>query len=65
MAEDPLLMERYDTARRMLWSAPCDLRAAEQAVLRYQRATAEALAPQSQPQPQETPPPTAGRKEDG
>lgn len=43
MAEDPLLMERYDTARRMLWSAPCDLRAAEQAVLRYQWATAEAL----------------------
>ncbi|MFF1559430.1 hypothetical protein [Streptomyces sp. NPDC058279] len=52
LAEDPLLMERYDTARRMLWSAPCDLRAAEQAVLRYQRAAAEALAPQPQPQPQ-------------
>ncbi|MGW6880674.1 hypothetical protein ACWGEU_10485 [Streptomyces goshikiensis] len=45
MAEDPLLIERYDTARRMLWSAPCDLRAAEQAVLRYQQAAAEALAP--------------------
>ncbi|MEV8536044.1 hypothetical protein [Streptomyces sp. NPDC051211] len=45
MAEDPLLTERYDTARRMLWSAPCDLRAAEQAVLRYQQATAEALTP--------------------
>ncbi len=26
LAEDPLLVERYDTARRMLWSAPCDLR---------------------------------------
>ncbi|NBM16326.1 hypothetical protein [Streptomyces sp. GC420] len=46
-AEDPLLMERYDAARRMLWSAPCDLRAAEQAVLRYQRAAAEALAPRA------------------
>ncbi|MFF0432090.1 hypothetical protein ACFYU9_07690 [Streptomyces sp. NPDC004327] len=43
-AEDPFLIERYDAARRMLWSAPCDLRAAEQAVLRYQRAAAEALS---------------------
>jgi hypothetical protein len=43
-AEDPVLIERYDAARRMLWSAPCDLRAAEQAVLRYQQAAAEALA---------------------
>lgn len=45
MAEDPLLIERYDAARRMLWSAPCDLRVAEQAVLRYQQATAEVLVP--------------------
>ncbi|MER7106194.1 hypothetical protein [Streptomyces sp. NPDC000229] len=44
MAEDPLLIERYDAARRMLWSAPCDLRVAEQAVLRYQRAAAEVLS---------------------
>ncbi|MFE0424901.1 hypothetical protein [Streptomyces sp. NPDC058953] len=44
LAEDPVLIERYDAARRMLWSAPCDLRVAEQAVLRYQRAAAEALA---------------------
>ncbi|GAA1016086.1 hypothetical protein STXM2123_4973 [Streptomyces sp. F-3] len=43
LAEDPLLAERYDAARRMLWSAPCDLRVAEQAVLRYQQAVAEAL----------------------
>lgn len=49
MAEDPLLTERYDLARRMLWSAPCDLRAAEQAVWRYQQAAAEALVP---PQPE-------------
>ncbi|MEU6219835.1 hypothetical protein ABZ845_20305 [Streptomyces sp. NPDC047022] len=41
LAEDPLLIERYDAARRMLWSAPCDLRAAEGAVLRYQQAAAE------------------------
>ncbi|MEV5158344.1 hypothetical protein [Streptomyces sp. NPDC053728] len=45
LAEDPLLIERYDAARRMLWSAPCDLRVAEQAVLRYQRATADLLTP--------------------
>ncbi|KOG48747.1 hypothetical protein ADK74_07335 [Streptomyces decoyicus] len=46
MAQDPMLTERYDVARRMLWSAPCDLRAAGQAVWRYQQAAAEALAPQ-------------------
>ncbi|MFB6438096.1 hypothetical protein ACFCVY_15170 [Streptomyces sp. NPDC056411] len=46
VADDPLLVERYDAARRMLWSAPCDLRAAEHAVWRYQQAAAEALAPQ-------------------
>ncbi|MGJ5827927.1 hypothetical protein [Streptomyces ossamyceticus] len=43
LAEDSLLVERYDVARRMLWSAPCDLRVAEQAVLRYQHAVAELL----------------------
>lgn len=45
LAEDPLLIERYDAARRMLWSAPCDLRVAEQAVLRYQQAAADVLVP--------------------
>lgn len=44
-AEDRILIERYDVARRMLWSAPCDLRAAEDAVLRYQRAAQDVLAP--------------------
>ncbi|MFJ7944158.1 hypothetical protein ACIQ6K_10995 [Streptomyces sp. NPDC096354] len=43
LAEDPVLIERYDAARRMLWSAPCDLRVAAQAVLRYQEAVAELL----------------------
>jgi len=38
LAEDPELIERYDHARRMLWSAPCDLRAADNAVRRYQQA---------------------------
>lgn len=48
MAEDPLLIERYDAARRRLWSAPCDLRVAEQAVLRYQQAAADLLVPRQQ-----------------
>ncbi|GAB2613550.1 hypothetical protein GCM10027168_52790 [Streptomyces capparidis] len=43
-AEDVELLERYDVARRMLWSAPCDLRAAGHAVLRYQQAVADVLA---------------------
>ncbi|GGY30759.1 M13 family metallopeptidase [Streptomyces omiyaensis] len=43
-ADDPFLTERYDMARRMLWSAPCDLRVAEQAVLRYQQAVADLLS---------------------
>ncbi|MFE0805060.1 hypothetical protein [Streptomyces sp. NPDC058812] len=42
-AEDPELAEKYEKARRMLWSAPCDLRVAEQAVLRYQHAAADLL----------------------
>ncbi|MEU8571167.1 hypothetical protein AB0C51_22960 [Streptomyces pathocidini] len=45
MAEDPLLVERYDAARRILWSAPCDLRAAEYAVRRYRQAAMEVLVP--------------------
>ncbi|GAA4679137.1 hypothetical protein GCM10023347_37070 [Streptomyces chumphonensis] len=45
LAEEPLLTERYDAARRLLWSAPCDLRAAERAVLRYQRFAVELLSP--------------------
>ncbi len=45
VAEDPLLVERYDQARRLLWSAPCDLRAAEHAVQRYQQAVTETLTP--------------------
>ncbi|MCB5906678.1 hypothetical protein [Streptomyces pinistramenti] len=45
LADDPLLAERYDAARRMLWSAPCDLRAAAAAVLRYQQAATEAMVP--------------------
>jgi hypothetical protein len=50
VAEDPELIERYDQARRMLWSAPCDLRAAEHAVRRYQLALRPAQGQQAQGQ---------------
>ncbi|MEU9093223.1 hypothetical protein ACIOEW_01620 [Streptomyces sp. NPDC087901] len=44
LAEDPVLIERYDAARRMLWSAPCDLRVAALTVQRYQDAALDMLA---------------------
>ena len=37
-AEDPDLAARYDEAHGLLWTAPCDLAAAEAAVAVYQRA---------------------------
>jgi hypothetical protein len=37
-AEDAALAERYDRARDLLWTAPCDLTAAEAAVAGYQQA---------------------------
>lgn len=36
--EDTALTERYDRARELLWTAPCDLTAAEAAVAGYQQA---------------------------
>jgi hypothetical protein len=36
--EDPGLIERYDRARDLLWTAPCDLTAAQAAVAGYQQA---------------------------
>ncbi len=36
--EDPGLAERYDQARDLLWTAPCDLAAAEAGVAGYQQA---------------------------
>ena len=36
--EDPALAERHDQARDLLWTAPCDLSAAEAAVAGYQQA---------------------------
>jgi hypothetical protein len=40
-AEDPDLAARYDQAYGLLWTAPCDLAAAEAAVAAYQRAILE------------------------
>lgn len=37
-AEDPVVVERFEKARWLLWSAPCDLRAAADAVVRFQQA---------------------------
>ena len=37
-AEDQALAERYDRARNLLWTAPCDLAAAADAVTGYQQA---------------------------
>jgi len=37
-AEDALLTERYQSARDLLWTAPCDLAAADDAVRNYQDA---------------------------
>jgi hypothetical protein len=39
--EDTALSERYDRARELLWTAPCDLTAAEAAVAGYQQAVLE------------------------
>ncbi|MFI5533313.1 hypothetical protein ACIA8O_32700 [Kitasatospora sp. NPDC051853] len=38
LAEDPVVVERFEKARWLLWSAPCDLRAAAEAVVRFQQA---------------------------
>ncbi|MFF7634286.1 hypothetical protein ACFZB9_14195 [Kitasatospora sp. NPDC008050] len=46
VAEDPEVIERYEKARWLLWSAPCDLRAAAAAVARFQQALRPAAAPQ-------------------
>jgi hypothetical protein len=37
LAEDPEVIERFEKARWLLWSAPCDLRAAAEAVNRFQQ----------------------------
>ena len=61
VSEDPELIERYDQARRMLWSAPCDLRAAEHAVQRYQQALRPAAGQPGAADQAGPPGPDAGR----
>ncbi|BAJ31244.1 hypothetical protein KSE_54690 [Kitasatospora setae KM-6054] len=51
LAEDPEVVERFEKARWLLWSAPCDLRAAAEAVGRFQ----QALRP-PQPRPEQRAP---------
>jgi hypothetical protein len=43
LAEDAALCERYDAARDVLWSAPCDLPTARTLVLEYQTAVRRAV----------------------
>ncbi|WP_254897986.1 hypothetical protein [Kitasatospora sp. NA04385] len=64
LAEDPEVVERFEKARWLLWSAPCDLRAAAEAVGRFQQAL---RPPERQPQQPPSPPPAedTGRGEDG
>nr|WP_257019260.1 hypothetical protein [Streptomyces sp. TLI_235] len=44
ITEDPEVVERFEKARWLLWSAPCDLRAAAEAVARFQQAVRPAPA---------------------
>ncbi|WP_225446812.1 hypothetical protein [Streptacidiphilus sp. PB12-B1b] len=60
VSEDPELIEHYDQARRMLWSAPCDLRAAEHAVQRYQQALRQGRAADRTAEPGPAPGPGGG-----
>ncbi|MEU9131529.1 hypothetical protein AB0D08_26055 [Kitasatospora sp. NPDC048540] len=52
LAEDPEVVERFEKARWLLWSAPCDLRAGAEAVARFQQALRppEAAGPAGGPQ---------------
>lgn len=45
VVEDPVVVERFEKARWLLWSAPCDLRAAADAVGRFQQALRPAAKP--------------------
>ncbi len=62
LAEDPEVVERFEKARWLLWSAPCDLRAGAEAVARFQRAL---RAPERQPEPAQTEDPAQGEETDG
>lgn len=67
VAEDPEVVERYEKARWLLWSAPCDLRAAAAAVARFQQSLrpAHAEAEPGQAQGAAGPAPADGQVQDG
>ncbi len=67
LAEDPEVVERFEKARWLLWSAPCDLRAAAEAVGRFQHAlrAAERQSPPQARQEPETPSPQVQDTEQG
>jgi hypothetical protein len=44
LAEDPALADRYQAARDLLWTAPCDVAASERSVRDYQDAVIAATA---------------------
>ncbi|MEU8925437.1 hypothetical protein AB0D10_31655 [Kitasatospora sp. NPDC048545] len=50
VSEDPEVIERYEKARWLLWSAPCDLRAAAAAVARFQQSLRPAQTEAAQAQ---------------
>ncbi|MGW2401957.1 hypothetical protein ACWCYY_35930 [Kitasatospora sp. NPDC001664] len=61
LAEDPVVVERFEKARWLLWSAPCDLRAAAEAVVRFQQAL---RPPAPAPAPVEPAAAAAGQPQD-
>ncbi|MGW3072945.1 MULTISPECIES: hypothetical protein [unclassified Kitasatospora] len=67
VAEDPEVVERYEKARWLLWSAPCDLRAAAAAVARFQQSLRPAHAEAEPGRAQEAtgPAPGASQVQDG
>ncbi|MBV6697621.1 hypothetical protein [Kitasatospora aureofaciens] len=55
VSEDPEVIERYEKARWLLWSAPCDLRAAAAAVARFQQSLRPAHAEPAHEETGQTP----------
>ncbi|MEV7775767.1 hypothetical protein [Kitasatospora sp. NPDC086791] len=67
VSEDPEVIERYEKARWLLWSAPCDLRAAAAAVARFQQSLRPAQTEAGTAQAQEAAgrPPVDGQVQGG
>ncbi|MFE7592339.1 hypothetical protein ACFU6K_23310 [Kitasatospora sp. NPDC057512] len=65
VSEDPEVIERYEKARWLLWSAPCDLRAAAAAVARFQQSLRPAQTEAEQAQEAAGQEPADGRIQGG